>query len=271
MTRGRVFLAGLATALLFWLAPQAALAGPFSDWAVVVVAGDFHAHGPEETEAFDNARRDVTSALISRGFAAENIRQFSARPDHFPEPRPGPDNFDGIMSSLGEVARTAQGGCLIYFSSHGAPQGILLGDALLPPAELANAVAGVCGQRPTVVVLSACFSGVFVPAMSGPNRMILTAARPDRTSFGCGVDNRYPFFDDCFLQSLPQASDWVDLGPRVQSCVSNMEATQGMSPPSEPQLWIDPGIRPMLPLYRFSAAPPNSGSSRQAGGGRRGR
>ena len=270
MARGRGILAGLLTALALWLAPQAALAGPFSDWAVVVIAGDFHAHGPEETEAFDNARTDVTAALISRGFSAGNIRQFSARPEHFPEPRPGGDNFDGIMSSLGEVARTAQGGCLIYVSSHGAPQGILLGDGLLPPAELANAVSGICGQRPTVVVLSACFSGVFVPAMAGPGRMILTAARPDRTSFGCGVDNRYPFFDDCFLQSLPQATDFVDLAPRVQWCVSNMEATQGMSPPSEPQLWIDPGIRPMLPLYRFSAAPP-SPAGRAGGGGRHGR
>ena len=30
--------------------------------------------------------------------------------------------------------------------------------------------------------------------------MVLTAARPDRTSFGCGEADKYPYFDDCFLQ-----------------------------------------------------------------------
>jgi hypothetical protein len=253
----RTLLAVVAAILAAACAPARAVAGPFSDWAVIVVAGDFHAHGPgEETEAFDNARRDVTAALVAHGFSAANIRQFSARPEHFPPPRPGGDNWDGIVDGLRDVAQRATGGCLIYFSSHGAPQGILLGDMILPPGELANAVSGVCGQRPTVIVLSACFSGVFVPAMAGTNRMILTAARPDRTSFGCGVDNVYPFFDDCFLQSLPQSTDFADLAPRVQQCVAQREATEGMSPPSEPQVWIDPALRPQLALYRFSTPPP---------------
>jgi hypothetical protein len=253
---GRGFVTALLSALTLLALPGAARAGPFSDWAVIVVAGDFHAHGPEETEAFDNARRDVAAALVARGFSAANIRQFSARPEHFPAPRPGSDNFDGIIDSLRTLTQRAHGGCLIYVSSHGAPQGILLGDIIMNPGMLANAIDGVCGDRPTVVVLSACFSGVFVPVMEAPNRMILTAARPDRTSFGCGVDNRYPFFDDCFLQVLPQSSDFADLAPRVQACVAQRETTEGMSPPSEPQVWVDPGFRPMLPLYRFSAAPP---------------
>ena len=254
---GRALLGLVAVLVAACAAPTRASAGPFSDWAVIVVAGDFHAHGPgEETEAFDNARRDVSAALVRHGFTAANIRQFSARPDHFPAPRPGGDNFDNIVDGLRSVAQRATGGCLVYFSSHGAPQGILLGDMILPPGELANAVSGVCGQRPTVVVLSACFSGVFVPAMAGTNRMILTAARPDRTSFGCGVDNLYPFFDDCFLQSLPQSSDFADLGPRVQACVAQREQVEGMSPPSEPQVWIDPALRPTLAMYQFSRAPP---------------
>ena len=59
-------LAALALALLLALFPSvraggARAAGPFADWAAVVVAGDFHAHSGADSEAFDNARRDVSA------------------------------------------------------------------------------------------------------------------------------------------------------------------------------------------------------------------
>jgi hypothetical protein len=38
---------------------------------------------------------------------------------------------------------------------------------------------------PAVIVLSACFSGSFIDEVSAPDRLIITAARDDRTSFGC--------------------------------------------------------------------------------------
>ena len=110
-----------------------------------------------------------------------------------------------------------------------------------------------CGKRPTVVVISACFSGVFVPALAKPNRMVLTAARPDRTSFGCGQDNKYPFFDDCFLSSMPASKDFAMLATAVRECVRIREVAEKVSPPSEPQVWVGAELRPMLPLYAFQA------------------
>jgi hypothetical protein len=101
-------------------------------------------------------------------------------------------------------------------------------------------------------VISACFSGVFVPGLARSNRMILTAARPDRTSFGCGQDDKYPYFDDCFLQSMPAAHEFAGLAEAVRACVSRREDAVGARPPSEPQLWIGPALAPMLPLYQFS-------------------
>ncbi|WP_308238130.1 C13 family peptidase [Phenylobacterium sp. J367] len=127
--------------------------------------------------------------------------------------------------------------------------------AVLAPGVLGQMVDRTCGQRPTVVVISACFSGVFVPALAGPNRMVLTAARPDRSSFGCGESDKYPYFDDCFLQSAPQATDFAHLGRTVQGCVAAREAKEGMKPPSEPQIYVGPALRPMLPLYAFTRPP----------------
>lgn len=252
---GRARLAALLSALaVAWAAPAFALAatdGPFSDWAAVVVAGDWHAHSGGPTEAFDNARRDVSQALVDAGFAAENLRQFSVRPTRYKDTRPLKTEPRAIYAALAELTARTRAGCLIYFSSHGAPQGVVVDKDLLPPRVLAAMVDNTCKDRPTVVVMSACFSGVFIPDLAQPNRMILTAARPDRTSFGCGEDDKYPYFDDCFLRALPTVTNFAALGAAVQSCVATREIEEGMRPPSQPQLWIGPALRPMLPLYAF--------------------
>jgi hypothetical protein len=241
--------------LAFWLgagAAAAASSGPYSDWAAVVVAGDAHAHGGKPSEAFDNARRDVTSALVAAGFDPANIRQFSTQPERYPDAHAGPADIDAIYEGLETTAKTAKGGCLFYMTSHGAPQGAVMDDKMLLPEVLDEVLTEACGQRPTVAVISACFAGVFVPQGAAPNRMILTAARRDRTSFGCGQTDKYPYFDDCFLSSMPNAHDFADLGKAVQACVATREKKEGAEPPSEPQLSIGAALRPMLPLLPFA-------------------
>ncbi len=226
-------------------------AAAFSNWSAVVVAGDWHAYDGGPSEAFDNARRDVTLALGRAGFQAQNIRQFSVRPERYKDTRPEKSEMRGIYNALVDLSGKASGGCLFYMTSHGAPQGAQLDQGILAPGVLANMLDQSCGTRPTVVVISACYSGVFVPALARPNRMVLTAARPDRTSFGCGQDNKYPYFDDCFLSSMGGARDFSALVPKVRECVRVREVVEKMSPPSEPQIWIGGELRPLLPLYAF--------------------
>jgi hypothetical protein len=217
----------------------------------VVVAGDWHAHDGGPSEAFDNARRDVSIALTRAGFRSENIRQFSVRPERYADTHPEKAALQGIFNAMRSLSQATPGGCLFYISSHGSPEGALLDTGILQPGTLATMLDQSCGARPTVVVISACFSGVFVPTLAKPNRMVLTAARPDRTSFGCGQDNKYPYFDDCFLSSMPKARDFGGLGSTVQQCVRNREVAEKIGPPSEPQVWVGAQLRPMLPLYSF--------------------
>ena len=231
---------------------------PFADWAAVVVAGDWHAHSGGPTEAFDNARRDVSQTLVTLGFSRDAIRQYSVRPKRYPAVKPGKTELHGIYEGLRDLAATHKAGCLFYISSHGAPEGAVLDDAILPPPLLAALIDEVCPARPSIVVVSACFSGVFVPPLKKDDRMVLTAARSDRTSFGCSEDDKYPYFDDCFLSSAPDAHDFVLLGQAVQACVARKERQTGATPPSEPQLWIGSTLRPLLPLYAFPHAPPGS-------------
>lgn len=245
---GGIFAGVLIAALVHVSAARAA--SPFADWAAVVVAGDFKAHSGAPTEAFDNARRDIAARLQKMGFAPGNLRTFSVRPQLYAE-KPGPSDLRAIFQGLREGAAQAPAGCFVYFTSHGAPTGVVLGENIVPPGVMSRLVDTACPNRPTIVVISACFSGVFIPPMATNQRMILTAARPDRTSFGCGESDRYPYFDDCFLSTAPQARDFLALGAGVQACVARKEAETGASPPSEPQLWVGGGLRPLLPLYGF--------------------
>jgi hypothetical protein len=241
----------LTCALAGWATRAAA--SPFSDWAAIVVSGDFHAaHTNNPTETFDNARRDVAAELIRKGFSAANIREFSVRPELYPDVKPGKADLDPIYKGLSDLTQQAKSGCLVYFTSHGSPQGVVLNGQILPPQLMDEMVSEACGKRPTVVIISACFSGVFVPAMADSNREIITAARPDRSSFGCSESDKYPYFDACMLHVLPQAHDFVALGPEVQQCVAQREAETGASPPSEPQFYVGPALRPILPLMAFA-------------------
>lgn len=242
--------------LAFLLAPlsTASAASPFANWAAVVVAGDFHAHSGGPTEAFDNARRDVSKALVGLGFDETSIQQFSVRPERYPGQAPGKSEAKTLYDALKTKAATATAGCLFYISTHGNPEGVILGKQLLRPQLLAALINDACPNRPSVVVISACFSGVFIPPLQSSNRLILTAARPDRASFGCGEDDKYPYFDDCFLSAAPTAHDFAALGAGVQACVARREKETDAEPASEPQLWIGPALRPILPLYAFDRA-----------------
>ena len=249
-------LAWLPLLFLLAFAAPAHAASPFADWAAVVVAGDFRGSRGGPTEAFDNARRDVAGQLVEMGFAPQNLRQFSTRPERYKAAKPLKSEPKLIYAELQKLTGQAKGGCLVYFTSHGAPQGVLTGEEVIAPQIMDAMLDRTCGERPTVVVISACFSGVFVPALAQPNRMVLTAARPDRSSFGCGETNKYPYFDECFLSVTPQAKDFPGLAGSVRACVAAREKAENMSPPSEPQLYIGATLRPTLPLLALHAASP---------------
>jgi hypothetical protein len=129
-------------------------------------------------------------------------------------------------------------GGLLYFTSHGTPDGIVVGDAEVAPRRVAAMVNNSCGDKPSVIVMSACFSGQFVPVLARDHRIVITAARADRTSFGCGEMDQFTFFDDCFLRALPLGSDFAGLGDLIKQCVTAREKEVKAEPPSEPQVSI---------------------------------
>lgn len=235
---------------LFWFLAGAAQAqSRFDGWATAIVAADWRTSAGEPIQAFDNARRDLTESFLGAGFSRANMVDYTLRPDVQPVVTAAEAN-----AGISEATTRATRGCLIYLTSHGGPEGMVFGpDLMLTPTSMATLVRGWCQDRPTVVVVSACFSGIFVDALSGPNRMIMTAARRDRSSFGCSEDAVYPYFDGCVISSLPTASDFIALANATRACVKGREEAEGLAPGSEPQVFIGGNMQLLLPTLRFSA------------------
>jgi Peptidase C13 family len=90
----------------------------------------------------------------------------------------------------------------------------------IDPQDLADLFAD-SPIRYKVIVISACYSGGFIDALKNDSTMVITAARQDRTSFGCGTASEITDFGRAFFveglnqnDSLPaafaQASKLID-------------------------------------------------------------
>ncbi|MGA3400871.1 MAG: C13 family peptidase [Acetobacteraceae bacterium] len=213
----------------------------------VLVAGD------GSLRVFDNGVAGMAAWLRdTSGPEAGQVTQLSASPTVIARQQVGPASWHHVMQAI-EGLRPAPGqACFVFITSHGIPgEGVALSydDSVLRPAALDRALANGCGDAPTVAIVSACYSGSFArPPMARPNRIVLTAARADRPSFGCGADETYTFFDECLLHSLDRGSRWREVFAATRSCVEQREARED-EVPSRPQGWFGAAVA-NLPLPR---------------------
>jgi hypothetical protein len=210
------------------IACAAAPAPRVSEWKAVLVAGD------NAQPVFDNAIAAAAAWLGSTGAAARDIHILSAtqRPDGSAEPA----SAERILAGIAALRPGPGEGCLVYITSHGQRgEGIWLAYSgeYLHPAQLGQALSAGCGRAPTVVIASGCYTGAFT-ALGAPNRVIITAARADRPSFGCAVERTYAVFDGCLLASLSREATWRAVVATTRSCVRERER-ELRATPSEPQ------------------------------------
>src|SRR5262245_219037 len=214
--------------------PQAAAirAVPADRWRAVLIAGD------NNSPAFDNGVEALRDKLVQRG--VHDIRILTS------DPGANPSVPVATAANVSSALRTPGGeACLAFITSHGDETGFVLKAArgTVGPGTLDSALDAGCGSRPTVVVVSACHSGVFLGSgMQQANRIVLTAAAADRVSFGCGTGDQYTYFDQCLLQQFDRAGTWSELAVATKACVANLERQMGISKPSLPQTFVGSGV-----------------------------
>jgi hypothetical protein len=212
------------------LAPASA-APPATGWQAVLVAGD-------RTEpVFENGVAAFYNRLAAVGVPAANIHRLSAN-GGYSDPALEPATASRLLQRIASLRPRPGERCLVFITSHGQRgSGVWLAAAgeFLRPAGLAKALSAGCGKAPTVVIVSACYSGLFAVApVSAPNRIVLTAARADRPSFGCQADRTYTVYDECLLDAIPRAATWRNVADQTAACVGHREKEMNVLP-SQPQ------------------------------------
>lgn len=203
---------------------------PAAGWHAMLVGGD------DSSPAFDNAVDTLRERLAALG--VRSIRTFTADRAAGGGLATSTNVRDGLRTVGGDA-------CFVFITSHGEPRGFFLraDRRIFGPPVLDRALSESCSGVPTVLVVSACHSGAFINAETRqPNRIILTAAALDRTSFGCGADDDYTYYDQCFLQQLDTARTWQQVASGTKSCVETLERRLGVRQESRPQAFFGAAV-----------------------------
>ncbi len=166
-------------------------------------------------------------------------------------PRTYPVADDAAIADLVRTAAEHAGPddlVFVHVSTHGGP-GVLARKIEGGPQDIVRAswlarLLAPLGAHHTVIVLSACYSGSLIGSLESRDRIIMTAARADRSSFGCAAMSRHTFFGDAELRgfgtrgrSLHQV--FIVIGDEVAA----MEQAEHYGPPSEPQVSVGAGVK----------------------------
>ena len=226
---------GLTLALATMLLPASADSAALQSWRVLLVAGD------DSAAVFDNAVDRFTEVLASK----PGVELYRLTSDH--RLQSTSRRIASAKAIDSALTGSAAHGCFVFMTSHGSKEGLLLredeSDRTLSPGKFDRILDKQCGERPTVVVVSACHSGVFIgKASKGDNRIWLTAARDDRVSFGCGAEFALTYFDECLIGAWPKSRTWAQLFERTDTCV-RLKESELSEQSSLPQAFFGDAVR----------------------------
>jgi len=167
-------------------------------------------------------------------------------------------NFVAAAHAVGEVMNKNDDVLLLLMTSHGEPSGFglrLPNDAIveLKPTEVAATLNNE-GIKNRIVIVSACFAGVFVPPLANDDTIVLTAADAKNTSFGCSPERDWTYFGDAlFRQSMRPGRDFQHTFDNARTLIHGWELMDHATP-SNPQGHFGPAlVAKLAPFFTASS------------------
>jgi hypothetical protein len=139
---------------------------------------------------------------------------------------------------------------VLFLTSHGSADGLEVQNGSLPLAQLSpgdlRAALDAAAIRWRVVVVSACYAGVFVDALKSDTTAVVTAADASHSSFGCEEDRELTWFGEAFLKdALPGSPSLEEAFHKAAALIARREDAEHQIH-SNPQLAEGPLIQKKL-------------------------
>jgi Peptidase C13 family len=212
--------------------------------------------GDGEENVFRNEVEYVEKLFTDRFAASGHVLTLINNPktlDH--RPIASLSNLEIAIDALGKKLNPEEDVLMVFITTHGS-RGHELYVSLDPlPLDqiVPEDIADLFSDSPIkhrVFVISACYSGGFVDALKGPDSMVITAARSDRASFGCGTQSDITDFGRAFfVDALNHTASFSDAFAEASKEIDAWE-TRDHQTHSLPQIATAKPIEASLKAWR---------------------
>ncbi len=170
--------------------------------------------------------KDRTLRLINSGGTLDNV------------PLATPQNFAAAVHAIGNVMNKQDDVLILLLTSHGDANGFALqlpGSTIELTPQQVTATLAAEGIKNRVVIVSACYAGIFLPPLKNDDTIVMTAADAKSTSFGCAPERDWTYFGDAFFrQSLHPGMDFESAFDHARVLIQGWELMDHVKP-SNPQ------------------------------------
>lgn len=148
------------------------------------------------------------------------------------------------LKRIGQVMNREEDIVFLFLTSHGAKDHRFefefwpLQFNELTPAMVRQAL-DEAGIKWRVIVVSACYSGGFIEPLRNDASIVITAAAPDRPSFGCTHEAEWTYFGKAFFaEALRDTPLLTDAFERARTAVDARERKEGIEQRSDPRIAV---------------------------------
>jgi hypothetical protein len=147
---------------------------------------------------------------------------------------------------------------VLMLTSHGSKEGIAVVNGTLPllqlsPVDLQRAL-DESGIKWRVIIVSACYSGVFTDALKGDNTLVISASDSEHSSFGCDDERDLTYFGEAFLKDSVPSTKTLEAAFKKAAVLIQERETSEHKTPSHPQMSIGVHMREKLVELEGQAA-----------------
>ncbi len=169
------------------------------------------------------------------------------------------DNLRIAVDAIGRRMHPDRDTLVLMLTSHGNDEdGIAITNGKMPEDALSpedlRMILNESHIRWRVIIVSACYSGIFIPVLKNDSTLIMTAADSHHSSFGCDDTRDLTYFGEALLQdALPHACSLNQAYTDTARIIRQRETDEGEIH-SNPRLFVGAGIQARLGQLDAAAA-----------------